>query len=231
MGRSWAITVAFALALFGCKRTALETGRETSLTRAEGDVEARRVDPAPWLALTSPVLSSPLPAPPSLSGKTALHVGDSMVGIHGGLTRALEARFAEEGARFVSDCKVSESIVSFDKSRRLRDLLAKHDPDIVIITLGMNDAAVPFPQSMAKNVRRIAERVGTRECYWIGPPTSKADTWTQNLVDVLRDNAAPCKFFDSSKLTLQRGGDGIHPTDKGGATWAEGFWAFFRKDG
>jgi lysophospholipase L1-like esterase len=164
-------------------------------------------------------------APAPLTGKTILHVGDSMVGGNWGLTRALEGRFTAEGAKFVRDYKVSESIISYDKSPKLKELLAKHKPDIVIITLGTNDVFVPYPASMANNVQSIVKRIGSRECYWMGPPTWKPDT---GIVQVIKDNAAPCKFFDGTSLKLERGHDGIHPTDKGGAEWATRFWSFFR---
>ncbi len=171
--------------------------------------------------------AAPAPAvpPPSLAGKTVLHVGDSMVGGNLGLTRALEQRFTAEGAKFVHDYKVSESIVSYDHSPKLKSLMEKNRPDIVIITLGTNDVFVPYPASLAGNVRNIVKRVGATECYWMGPPTWKPDT---GIVQVLKDNVAPCKFFDSSNLKLQRGGDGIHPTDRGGAEWATSFWTYFR---
>jgi hypothetical protein len=171
--------------------------------------------------------ADPTPAapPPSLAGKTVLHVGDSMVGGNQGLTKALEQRFSAEGARFLRDYKVSESIVSYDHSPKLKTLVEKHQPDIVIITLGTNDVFVPYPASMAGNVKNIVKRVGARECYWMGPPTWKPDT---GIVQVLKDNVAPCKFYDSSSLKLQRAGDGIHPTDRGGAEWATSFWTFFR---
>ena len=161
----------------------------------------------------------------SLAGKTILHVGDSMVGGNQGLTRALEQRFTAEGAKLIRDYKVSESIVSYDHSPKLKSLVEKNRPDIVIITLGTNDVFVPYPASMAGNVRNIVKRVGTTECYWMGPPTWKPDT---GIVQVLKDNVAPCKFFDSSNLKLQRAGDGIHPTDRGGADWATSFWTYFR---
>ena len=168
--------------------------------------------------------NAPAPAPP-LTGKTVLHVGDSMVGGNWGLTRALDQRFSGEGAKFVRDFKVSESIVSYDHSPKLKSLIERHRPDIVIITLGTNDVFVPYPASMVGNVQNIVKRVGSRECYWMGPPTWKPDT---GIVQVLKDNVAPCKFFDSSNLKLQRGGDGIHPTDRGGADWATSFWTYFR---
>jgi lysophospholipase L1-like esterase len=170
------------------------------------------------------VESAPAASPP-LTGKTVLHVGDSMVGGNWGLTRALDQRFTAEGARFIRDFKVSESIVSYDHSPKLKSLIEKHRPDIVIITLGTNDVFVPYPASMVGNVQNIVKRVGSRECYWMGPPTWKPDT---GIVQVLKDNVAPCKFFDSSGLKLQRGGDGIHPTDRGGADWATSFWSYFR---
>lgn len=169
--------------------------------------------------------ASAAPALPSLAGKTVLHVGDSMVGGGHGLTKALDQRFTAEGARFIHDYKVSESIVSYDHSPKLKALLEKHRPDIVIITLGTNDVFVPYPASLAGNIQNIVKRVGARECYWLGPPTWKPDT---GIVSVLKDNVAPCKFFDASSLKLQRAGDGIHPTDRGGADWATSFWTYLR---
>lgn len=161
---------------------------------------------------------------PSLAGKTVLHVGDSMVGASGGLAKAMEARVTAAGARYVRDAKVSESIVSFDRSSRLTDLLAEHAPDVVIVTLGTNDATVPHPQAYAPNVRSIVKRLGARECYWMGPPLWRPDT---GIVAMLRENVGPCRFFDASKLDIGRQGDGVHPTGSGGAKWAAHFWTFF----
>lgn len=198
------------------KAEANTTGAIMLATGIEGDTlaDAGATDPAP-----------PPPASTSLAGKMILHVGDSMVGGNWGLTRALEQKFTAEGAKFVRDYKVSESILSYDKSPKLKELLAKHKPDIVILTLGTNDVFVPYPASMAANVQSIVKRIGTRECYWMGPPTWKPDT---GIVQVIKDNAAPCKFFDGTHLKLERGHDGIHPTDKGGQEWATNFWGFFR---
>jgi lysophospholipase L1-like esterase len=171
------------------------------------------------------VLAAAVPEPPSLAGKTVLHVGDSMVGGSWGLTRALETKFKAEGAKFVRESKVSESIASFDKADKLHELVARYHPDIILVTLGTNDALVPYPQALASHLQHIAKSVGSRECYWIGPPLWKPDT---GILAVLRENIAPCKFYDSSPLKLQRASDGIHPTDKGGADWADHFWTYFR---
>ena len=165
--------------------------------------------------------------PRSLAGKKVLHVGDSMVGGNFGLTRALEAKLTEEGAKLVRHTKVSESLASFDKSPTLKDLLRTHDPDIVIINLGANDTLAPFPNAYAHSVANIAKRASDRECWWIGPPSWKGpDT---GLVAVIRDNAGSCRFFDSTKLELERTADGIQPNDRAAAKWANAFWQIFRE--
>jgi acyl-CoA thioesterase-1 len=160
-----------------------------------------------------------------MSGKTVLHVGDSMVGGDGGLTKALERLFKAAGARFFRDYKVSESIATYDRSPRLKALLARHNPDIVIVTLGANDVFLPYPAVFTRYVKSIVARIGARECYWMAPPLWRPDT---GIVHIIRDNVAPCVFFDGSDLSLERRGDGIHPTDRGGEEWAARFWETLR---
>ncbi len=171
--------------------------------------------------------------PRSLAGKKVLHVGDSMVGGTFGLTRALEAKLRDEGAKIVRHTTVSETLSSFDKTPTLKDLIRTHDPDIVVITLGANDANLPHPEVHARSVENIVRRVGDRECWWIGPPSIKnasagsGPSSEMSVVSVLRDHAGSCRFFDSSKLELDRASDGIHPSDRGAAKWADAFWQVF----
>ncbi len=154
-----------------------------------------------------------------------LHMGDSTVGGNHALTGALKKRFVAEGSRFLSDTVESASIVSVANDGHLKELMAKHKPDLVLINLGTNEVFVPAPQALAERISAIVKRIGPRDCIWIGPPTWKGDT---GIVNVIREHAAPCKFFDSSALPLDRVGDGIHPSDEGGEQWAVAFWAFFR---
>jgi lysophospholipase L1-like esterase len=176
-------------------------------------------------AVVTPIAPATTPnaaSPTSLKGKKVLHVGDSMVGGNWGLTRALEAKLEPEGATVVRHTKVSETLASMDKDATLKDLLHKHEPDIVIITLGTNDTDVPHPEVYAKHVANIAKRVAPRECWWMGPPKDSP------VNKVIKENSAPCTFFDSSTLKLDRTKDGIHPSDKGGGQWANEFWIAFR---
>ncbi len=210
------LVLAWCACGMGCSRpSGAPAGAKLQLAVAVAETPDAAVDAA----------SASAPTPRSLVGRTVLHVGDSMVGGSHGLTHALEQRFSAEGAVFFHDYKVSESIVSYDKSPKLKALLAKHRPDIVILTLGTNDVFVPYPAALAGNVKSIVTRIGARECYWMGPPLWKPDT---GIVQVLRDNVAPCRFYDASALKLPRASDGIHPTERGGAEWAAAFWTFFR---
>jgi lysophospholipase L1-like esterase len=222
------VTNALACVASGCSRreqsappTPKESSSTTTLSGALAASPAAAVTPE-----AAKDAAASLPTPRSLAGKKVLHVGDSMVGGTFGLTRALSAKLAEEGAKVVRHTTVSETLASFDKTPTLKDLIRTHDPDIIVITLGTNDAIVPHPEVYAHNVENIVRRVRDRECWWIGPPSWKGpDT---GIVSVIRDHAGSCRFFDSSKLELDRTSDGIHPSDRGAAKWADAFWQVFR---
>ncbi|HEY1956531.1 MAG TPA: SGNH/GDSL hydrolase family protein [Polyangiaceae bacterium] len=174
----------------------------------------------------APTAAAPqAPAPP----KVVLQLGDSFVGGWNGLAKALAPRFEALGAKFVRDWQDSVSIATYDHEHRIEDLIAKNQPDLVLVTLGANDVSVPFPAALAKHVASIAHKVsaGGRACYWLSPPLWKKDT---GIVDVIKQNAAPCKVFDGSNIKLSRGGDGIHPNDTGGRTWAEAFFVFYNQE-
>jgi hypothetical protein len=226
MARRWILIAALPLAsaaLPACsRRHAPEPPAPTPKEATSATTLSAAVDAAP--SLPRPAVPEPEPRARPLAGKKVLHVGDSMVGGSWGLTRALEAKLGAEGAKLVHHTKVSESLTSFDKSPTLRDLLRTHEPDIVIINLGANDALVPHPEAFVKSVQNIVRRVGDRECWWIGPPMWQKDT---GIVDVIRDNVGTCRFFDSSKLELERTSDGIHPNERGAAKWADAFFRVF----
>jgi hypothetical protein len=49
-------------------------------------------------------------------------------------------------------------------------------------------------------------------------------------MDVIRRESRPCRFFDSTALEdrIPRQPDGIHPTNEGGAMWADAFWTWLQ---
>lgn len=155
-----------------------------------------------------------------------------MVGGYGGLTKALAEKYRALGSKFVADWQTSVSIQTFDREHHLQEMLAKHSPDLVILTLGANDVMDPYPASLASTIRSIAHKLSAngRACFWMAPPVWKKDL-DRGIVAAIKDNAAPCKVFDATYMTIARAGDGIHPTDRGGATWADAFFDFYEGKG
>lgn len=170
-------------------------------------------------ASTNETKATTPPAP-----KVVLHTGDSMVGFYAGLEKALAPHFEALGAKYVQDAVTSVSIATFDKSDHFEKMIARYDPDLVILTLGANDVFLPSPARVAKNVQSIVQKMEGRRCFWMGPPLWKKDT---GIVEVIRENCAPCVFYDPSKVKIERLSDGIHPDEKGAQEWADAFWDFY----
>jgi hypothetical protein len=220
----------------GRRATALLALLAASCSRAQADPAPV---PAPSAAAPAPAPTpSPAAAPPSAPPaaatpfppkhyKTVLQTGDSMVG--GGLCRALQPRFAAEGTKFVRDVWESGSIEDFAGSDRIPKLLARHDPDLVLLTMGANDVGGNITDYLAKKIERVValtQKNGPRDCVWIGPPKWRVNG--QPVIDMIREHASPCVFFDATNIEMQRKPDKVHPDEKGGDQWAVAFWHFFR---
>jgi hypothetical protein len=89
------------------------------------------------------------------------------------------------------------------------------------VVLASNELFVPNPHARIGDVRTIVKRIGSRPCLWIGPAPWRHE---KGIIGVVRESSGPCRFFDSSALTLERGPDHIHPTMFGGKTWANAVW-------
>jgi lysophospholipase L1-like esterase len=186
--------------------------------------------PAVIATPTSPSPAVPAPSSTPFGAKTyraVLQTGDSMVG--GGLCRALQPRFATEGTKFIRDVWESGSIENFGDSDRLPKLIAKHDPDLVLLTMGANDVGGNVTDYLGKKIDKIVamtQKGHARDCVWIGPPK-----WRINgkpVLDMIKAHVAPCVLFDSTDVEMQRKPDKVHPDEKGGDQWAVAFWHWFR---
>ncbi len=170
-------------------------------------------------------------SPSLLDARTVLQVGDSTVGFLGGLQKSLDRRFTEHHIHFYSRSWTSASLVSVDASADLEAMLARFRPDLVLFNLGMNNVSWPHPEVLMSHVASLVKKLSAngRACVWIGPPS-----WSQDrgvLVPLLRDGVAPCMFFDSRDLELERQTDDIHPTNLGGEVWGEAVWRFLEDGG
>lgn len=191
-------------------------------------------------------------------GTRVLHIGDShTVGIYGremdSLMRATGAQVATYGAAGSSpswwlqgtttrsgfygrgeDGKV-DSPADWKTPRqtpKLPDLLKKHQPGVIVISLGAN-LIQANGESIEKQVKDLAEvaKASGAKILWVGPPdgrestkpTSKQAKLYQHLQKVASQYGT---FIDSRPLTEYptKGGDGVHYWGKEGTATAKS-WA------
>lgn len=186
--------------------------------------EASPVAEASRVAEPSPVAEPSRAAePPALTvppNTAVLHIGDSFA--LAGFAQALRPRMQALGVRYAVKAETSSYTTTW--APRMELLVANYQPDLVIISLGANEVEAYNPPAHASAVRRIVKAIGDRPCVWVSPPLWRKDT---GIIDVIRTNSAPCRFFDSDALVpgpIPRKKDKIHPNEAGGALWAEAFW-------
>ena len=186
-------------------------------------------EPTP-LASAAPVAPSaasakPAAPPPIPTGTAVLHIGDSFA--VAGFAQALKPHMAALGVRYEVRAETSSFTTTW--AARMDLLVANTQPDLVIINLGANEFTNTDPPAHAPAIRRIVKSIGNRPCVWVSPPSWRKDT---GITEVMRQNTAPCRFFDSDvlvKTPIARQGDKIHPSEAGGAIWAEAFWAWLNE--
>jgi hypothetical protein len=151
--------------------------------------------------------------------KSVLHFGDSMVPLVANYLRPL---IEKSGGRYEIVSTSSSTTLSWAEGDKLTELLSKHDPELVLISLGSNELFFEDDlEQRGKAVRNIVERVGARPCLWIGPPA-----WTKlrGFLEILAKNLDRCGYFDSAVLNMDRQADGRHPTWGASHAWAGKVW-------
>lgn len=157
---------------------------------------------------------------PLPSESKVLHVGDSFAGALGiPLGRILE----ERGIKSVLKHTDASYLTDWAWDGSLQKYLWRYNPDLVIVTLGANELGIADPERRIKTLGKITETIGDRPCLWVGIPLWKG---RQNgLMEVIREHAAPCVYWDSNQLldveNMPRISDGIHPTSSARRDWAE----------
>lgn len=93
-------------------------------------------------------------------------------------------------------------------------------PDLVVFVLGTNDQVGAHGQSAAEAAALASKAKGFgSRIVWIGPPTLTENDLADELQRVFG-----AEYFDSRKLDIPRGADGLHPSVSGAAGWAGTFW-------
>ncbi len=159
----------------------------------------------------------------SLAGKTVLLVGDSMAE---GLVPSLQKKVEAAGGRFFGEPWQSSTIIGWEGTGRLRQMIERYQPDIVFISLGSNELEARRPEGRVPLIKQMLSEIGARPAFWIGPPSWKQD---RGLLGVIAENFQPGHFFSSSNLQLPRQTDGKHPTLEGFEQWTELIWNWYAR--
>jgi hypothetical protein len=168
-------------------------------------------------------MAAPRKAQFTLAGKRVLLVGDSMAA---GLQPSMQQRVEAAGGLFFAEPWQSSTIIGWDGTGRLREMLERYQPDIVFISLGSNELEARRPEQRAPLIRRMVEAIGPRPAYWIGPPSWKPD---KGLLRVIEENFQPTHFYNASNLNVPRQRDGKHPTLDGFSEWTRLIWNWYEE--
>lgn len=183
---------------------------------AEASAAVPTAAPAPSASASAPPEAKPEP-PPLRKGTVVLHVGDSFV--HSGLTQRLRQLLEPYAVRYEVRAEVSTN--SLDWAKRMPEIVASTQPDLVIVTLGGNEIGSKHLDVQKRAAERIVKAIGNRPCVWTTPPL-----WAEEsgLFDAVSASVTPCRFFETDVVVgkfIPRRADKIHPTPEGGAMWAE----------
>jgi acyl-CoA thioesterase-1 len=139
------------------------------------------------------------------------------------LGKSLKMELGQRGIKNVLEAKEATYIPEWAGFKMKMDQhLAIHNPDLVIITLGGNEVAMPDPNVRAEPIRRLVAKVGDRPCLWIAAPLWPGAPHT-GILKVVRENCAPCIYVDTNAMLpdLERLGDRVHPTIPERRRWAK----------
>ena len=178
--------------------------------------------------------------------KTAVIIGDSHVDPSGGMPfgLALKARLEQMGYTVVQAGVGATNAHQWSHQQSVCNNVGRcvdqgtlpHQPDLLVISLGTNDAANALAggQSMATAVADVGlleKQYGASQTFWVGPPATREGTsypyYTSSGVSQFYDaaHAAWMSIFDSRPATkpfVDAGsGDGVHLGPQGGAAWAD----------
>ena len=224
-----------------CASAPLPSPAPAAATAADGTAAAasHAVKPAVASPADPQEISAPSPLPvasvspfesaPSLAdlpaGTKVLQVGDSFAAALG---VELGKLLKHSGLRTSLETKTPSYIGDWAFGPMLRKAIADYNPDLVLITLGANEVEIPVPAQRVGPVQRLVKSLGGRPCVWILPPLWKPDT---GVMQVIKDNASPCRVLDSSILVpaLPRGPDHIHPSSEGRVKWAAAVFDWLKK--
>lgn len=156
------------------------------------------------------------PFSPDTCKKRILFFGDSMVE---GLSLRFSDYAQENGHLLYTVCWYGSSTTGWASDLdTLNSFLRWSKADYVVVSLGGNELRIKDLDFRAQNIRKIQEALGDRPTVWIAPPS-----WVKKptITEVIRSVVGESRYFDSTRLTYQRGSDNMHPTFASSSRWMD----------
>lgn len=170
-----------------------------------------------WLTRSKPPHKrAPLVKP----GDRVLLIGDSLaVGLAPGSRRVAEAH----GVVFEDEVKGGTRVAQWVGSAQLKLTLGTFKPNVVLVSLGTNDAYYYLnPSDVKPEITKLLEVLGNARVIWIGPPTLPKDA--SGIRTAILSVVPEKNYFHSDRIDIPRISDGIHPTAEGYVIWNRALW-------
>lgn len=154
------------------------------------------------------------------TARKILMIGDSMTGW---LAERLGAYGKENGFEVSTVIWDGSTINKWGNSPKLTGLIQQQDPDVVFISLGMNDLFEPNPSTrLGSSLEAIKGAMGNADVIWIGPPSWPGYNKGEILNNWLAQQLGTEHFFDSFHLQLPRqSAKNPHPSRAGMIMWMD----------
>lgn len=151
--------------------------------------------------------------------RSALFIGDSMTGW---LSERLHAYGNENGFDVSTVVWDGSTIKKWGGSTKLPLLVKKYEPDVIFVSLGMNELFEANPSRFKSSVDAIKGAAGDVPVIWVGPPSWPGHDKGEKLNDWLAEEMGESHFFRSFDLKLPRQSKtNPHPTRQGMIQWMD----------
>lgn len=160
--------------------------------------------------------------------KKVLFIGDSMTGW---MAERMEAYGIENGFEVTTVLWDGSTLAKWANSGKIAGLVAKYKPDLVCISLGMNELLERNPETRLKGyLNKILTSIGSTPYLWVGPPSWPGKGKGETLNTWLAGKLAAGCFFPSNSLTLTRQSkSNPHPTKAAIQGWIDGVVMFLNE--
>ncbi len=158
-----------------------------------------------------------------------LFIGDSMTGW---LAERMGAYGNTNGFEVATVVWDGSTIKKWGESPGLHSVIREQKPDVIFISLGMNELFEANPSRFQASVDAIKGAAGDIPVVWVGPPSWPGHNKGQTLNNWLASQMGSGHYFNSFDLKLPRQSQSNpHPSREGMITWMDRIMQWLETDG